>query len=1569
MSAANATPRAEQARATVLFADVVGFGVAAETLGTEAAYLLITGCLRQLDAIARRHGGSVDKYQGDKLMAVFGYPVPLERAAHAAAAAALEMRERVASYVREAGGGVDLGVHVGINTGDLVAGDIRGPVVREFHVLGDAVNVAARLKAKASEGAIYLGPATAEELAARFALEPLEPLVLKGKSAPVPAFALRGSRGVADLDSQPDPVRAPPLLGRDEALAALRARAEQLTHGSRAVVLVLGPQGSGRSRLLAELASELRARGVRVLSSRPAPGARARALATWRELAEAAADAGDGEPAALALLLDDADEADDASLVQLAELAAHGGRPVLVAAALAREPEAAPSPALEALRSAGARVPVDEIVLGPLDEADARRLVAAVAVDVAADGPLSDLVIERGAGLPARLVTASFLAPSLRSERELTALGRVERTRDAERRRMAVLFADITGFTALTERVGAAAAYPVVARCLDLLDETARAHGGTVDHYLGDCVLALFGVPEAIEDAPRAALNAALEMRRRLREHNEQLAPDQRLDVHVGVATGLGIAGDVSGPLLREFAVMGEHVDVAERLTDLAPAGCIYACAETYALTRNVFPFRAQGSVVLPGRSAVAWSFELLATAPKLHRARIGSERQVFSELVGRERELALLRERLAALARGEGGVVSLVAEAGIGKSRLLAELGSSTEAQHAVWREGRSLSTGRNLSFHPIADLCRSWAGIDDDDDEVQARAKLDEAVGRLLGDSAESGLALLASIVGVALRDDERERLAQIQGDALVRIVHGSLTELLRRASRLRPVVVVMEDLHWADLSSIELLESLLKLAADHPVLFVNAFRPGFPETSGRIQELTRRLHPDRHLEIAIEPLDGGAARRLLRNVFRGADIPHATRTRIEERARGNPFYIEEVARTLLDAGAIELRGGDFVVTEKLAGFEIPGTVQEAVMARVDRLDLRRKAVLQAAAVIGGSFHVAVLDGLVKPPGEAEAILEELTDREFVVPSDRMAGAEYVFKHPLIQEVTYDALLETRRRELHAAVAGAIGERLPDDTPGYYGMLAYHYGRARDVERAEEYLFLAGDEAARVAASGEALRFFREASALYLELHGDGGDPGKRAVLEKKIGLALFHRGQLIEAVEHFDASLSLLGVRVARSELERQLRFAADMLAILPRLYVARGGPRPAADPVQREVIEVMFLRGLAQTTTAPTRFVFDTMATLRRLLALDPPSIPEAGSKISGAVGIFSYGGLSFALGERFLQFAGRVIGDRDAPGALYYRVVNFVHHFLLGNWTAEHEIDDEHLRAGLRDGRLWEVTTYLGLAAEVDLRRGQWSRAREKMSRIDEIWERYEYDLAKTNHYWLPTCLALEQRRFPDAQRAAELYYDENPEDLLHLLALSCRARADTLSRAPAEAERALARAAEIVARARHPFPFHLSSYRTARFAADVARLDGEETAAEPARLGARRRAALRSGGAALAVVGKVVYRQPEVFRLWGRLEASRGRTGRALSWWQRSLAVAERLGAEPERARTLLAAGRGLEQAGGARVFAGRSAASCGDEAAALFEKLGLDWDLEQAQRSGESKDPVQPAA
>jgi class 3 adenylate cyclase/tetratricopeptide (TPR) repeat protein len=1508
-------------RATVLFANIAGFSALSVAVGPERAYFATTGLLNALDGVVRSHGGAVDKYLGDALLAVFGHPLPIARPAARALSAALEMQRLTEEYRRQVADAASLQLTIGVNTGTMVVGDVAGPAVREFHVLGGAVNVAARMRARAPLGGVLAGPDTVREAGAGFEVRSLGSLAFKGTSEPIQTFEVRGSHGdAAGLETE---LGSLPLVGREAERKEVREAAARAAQGAPVGVLVSGPPGVGKTRILSELAVAAAEAGCQVLRTsgagpvRPLPALVEEALASAR---------GTG---AVAILIDDFDRLpDDAARAGFLDPAAwppaSGG--LLVA--------------LSAVRSIPCRGGFQHIALGPLAEPGARALLGSLSLPEPLDEESLRLVLEHGAGLPEKLMLAAYAAPALRQDR--TRRGLDGGDEEAERRRATILFADITGFTRLTERMGAERAYPVVARCLALLDEITRKHGGTVEKYLGDCVMALFGVSEAIEDAPRAAVNAAIEMRRRVRELSASTPGEVELDLHCGIHTGLGIAGDLRGPLIRESAVMGDPVTVADGLKDMAPSGAIFVGEESRRFTADAFEYRPAGQLELPGAAASEPAYELCSTRERLGRARVGQERRVFAPLVGRDRERSALLERVAALAEGRGGIVSLVAEAGIGKSRLLSEIAGSPAAGQVIWREGVALSTGQRTGFGCIADLLRSWSGADDDDDEAGLWNKLAALVDAFVPPGERDDvLPFLGVLLGARLPETGRERIARLPSDALEKLILGSLTRLLRGASSRRPLALVIDDAHWADLSSIGVLEALMRLAVERPILFVNVFRPGFEATSERLRRLAEERFASHHLELRLAPLGADAARALLRHLFGPGGLPHATRQLIEEKSGGNPFYIEEVVRALVDAGAVEHREGLFRATEKIDTFVVPGSVQEVVTARLDGLPRPRRRILQAASVIGSVFHLDVLRGVVAQ-GDLDAEIDELQAGEFLVESDRLPGQEFAFKHPLLRDVTYDGLLEARREELHGAVGRQIEAALPETLPGYYGMLAFHFSKARLVERAEEYLLRAGDEAARAAAPSEALDFFQEAFALYLGAHGDAADPGKLVQLERNIANALYFRGRFVEAIQHYNRALARLGDRPDRGELARTLAFAGHLIAVLARLYVPLPRRQRPVTEAERAVLDLRYARAEATVTAEPTRHVMNGVETLARLQSLDPRTVPNSGKMYAGAVGLFAYGGLSFSVSRRLAEIAASLARDGELSERLYERVMRFAARVLEGDWSPEHEVPTDLIEAGLGVGQPWGPVTYLGLLGEKQIRSGDYDGAARSVEWIGRIWDLFQYDLARANFYYLGMLLPLDRRRLAEAVEAADRYYEENPESLLHLLALSGRAKAEVLLGRTEDAEETMRRAEEVFRRSAPVPPFHASSYHASRVYVALARLESGESGAGRRARAAMRRSARREARSALRASRKVAWWRPEVERLCARVARQLGARRRSWAHLERSIREAERLGARVEAARSRLLAARWLRQDP-------RGPSSLAGDTARALEAAGLD--------------------
>jgi tetratricopeptide (TPR) repeat protein len=799
----------------------------------------------------------------------------------------------------------------------------------------------------------------------------------------------------------------------------------------------------------------------------------------------------------------------------------------------------------------------------------------------------------------------------------------------------------------------------------------------------------------------------------------------------------------------------------------------------------------------------------------------------------------------------------------------------------------------------------------------------------------------------MGLHADAEEQARLDAMPGDALEKRGQHAVSQLRAAGSRHEPLVIVMDDLHWADLSSIELLTVLIRLARDHRLLFLLMQRPGFSETSGRIQEQARTELAGQIDEILLEPLDDRAARALLNNLFPPGELPHATRRLIEEKAQGNPFYIEEVVRALVDAGVVEARDGEFFATDRIDRFEIPGSVQEVVQSRGDGLEVGRRQLLQTASVVGQTFHLDVLLDVAADGNAIADQLQWLMDAEFLVPSDRLPGEEYAFKHPLIQEVTYDGLLQMRREELHCAVGGAIERRLGSDMPGFHGMLAYHFGLGKDLQRAEAHLFEAGSEAARAAASNEALQFFQEASRLYLELYGDDTDPHRRATLEKNVASALYYRGRFVEAIEHYDEALALLGDPLIQNPWGQRARFALDLIGVLRRLYLPTlGGDGPASER-EREIMAIRYERAEATVYATPTRHVFDGMRSLARLQRVDPRSVPDGARMYAGAVAFFAFGGISFDVSRRLAEAAFGLVNEEDAVQQIYVRVMSFIYHFLEGDWDDAHEIAPELIEASLARGDLWAPVTYLDLLAHKRLQQGDWDGLNDCRQRIDEVWDVFQYDLAKTSHYYMEAGVAMERGLDEEARRAADVYFDENPEELLHIVALGTRAKAEVQLGELERAGGTLEAAEALMTKCSPVPPFHASFYLRSRLLYEVTRLERAREAADSGEVSRVGSAARRSARAALGNAAKVSLFRAEILQLAARASWLRGRRRAAWRLYARSARAAARQGLGSATCQLFGETAARLRAEGGGGEFLGHDAAACEAISTSNGEGLG----------------------
>jgi len=708
----------------------------------------------------------------------------------------------------------------------------------------------------------------------------------------------------------------------------------------------------------------------------------------------------------------------------------------------------------------------------------------------------------------------------------------VEGTHGEERKVVTVLFADLSGSTALAERLDPEVMRGILASFFNALAHEIQRFGGTIDKYAGDAVMAVFGAPVAHEDDPARALRAALAIRGSVSRLNETVEREHaiRLALRIGLNSGAVVAGTLPGEVQTAYTVVGDAVNTAQRLQSIAEPGAILVGATTQRLTARAFAFDAIEPVRVKGKAEPLAAFRLIG-------ARATATTPVRSALVGRDAELAKIVAAVDAVERGEGRVALVTGEAGIGKSRLLAEARHASAGGRVTALEGRALSITQGISYVPFIEIIRQDAGIAEDDTEDTSWEKFERRLRALFNDETADVLPYLATLVGLSVTSELAERVRYLDAQAMGRQIFASARRYVARLAQERPLVLIFEDWHWADESSAALLEHLLPLVETERLGICVASRPEERATTlARLRDVVARDHGLRFVEVRLARLPPPESERLLANLVPIDAIPATVRALILERTDGNPLFVEEVVRSLVDLGGIVRGdGGEWRATERLERITIPDTVHGVIVARIDRLNDEVKEVLKLASVIGRSFLERLLRAIAEADDALGGALAELQQLELIRERSRIPELEYVFKHALVHDAAYESLLLQRRKELHARVGEAIERLFAERIEEFYGVLAYHFARAENWEKAQDYLFKAGDRAERVAGDAEALGHYRQAVAAYGRAFGDRWEPAHRASVERRIGEALFRRGELAPAREHLERCLDLLGFPV--------------------------------------------------------------------------------------------------------------------------------------------------------------------------------------------------------------------------------------------------------------------------------------------------------------------------------------------------------------------------------------------------------------------------------------------------
>ncbi|HEY3063776.1 MAG TPA: adenylate/guanylate cyclase domain-containing protein, partial [Chloroflexota bacterium] len=621
------------------------------------------------------------------------------------------------------------------------------------------------------------------------------------------------------------------------------------------------------------------------------------------------------------------------------------------------------------------------------------------------------------------------------------------------RRLVTVLFADIEGSTSLGERLDAEDLRRILTSFFGALSREIQRYGGTVDKYAGDAVMAVFGAPVAHEDDAERAISAAIAMQAAIGQLNEDLEHryGQRLGLRMGINTGEVVAGLLSGEV-QAYTVVGDTVNTAQRFESAATDGSILVGQTTRDLTRRAFDFETLVPLVMKGKAEPQPAFRVLGP-------RYESVDPSAVPLVGRAQELAMLRDAFQASSLGRGRMVHLEGDAGIGKSRLVRELRGGTGAD-VVQVVGRCVSFEVDRPFALLARLIRDVVRVPTGNDESTARAGIERVLAGIAPTVDPLDTALLLNVLGYG------EKLSY-DPQSRQRVLLRLLRRLLAAYAQQAPVLIVAEDLHWADPASCALLHDLARDIPARRCLLMSTARPGtVPPWPAQI--------------VALEALPQSSARALIESAF-AAPVEDGLAETILTRTGGNPFFIEEVVRGLREADVVVERDGRMAARPESMP-RVPTTVQEVLEARLDRLASAHKRALQVAAVCGRVFRQRLIEHLV-PDLKRDDSLGLLERESFILSHAVEPEPTFAFRHALIQEVAYNGQLQAQLRATHAAIGAALELLYPDRLDELVGELAFHFGLSPNDGKAVHWLVRAGDRARALFANTEALGYYSAA------------------------------------------------------------------------------------------------------------------------------------------------------------------------------------------------------------------------------------------------------------------------------------------------------------------------------------------------------------------------------------------------------------------------------------------------------------------------------------------------------
>ena len=724
---------------------------------------------------------------------------------------------------------------------------------------------------------------------------------------------------------------------------------------------------------------------------------------------------------------------------------------------------------------------------------------------------------------------------------------------EGERKQVTVMFCDMAGFTTLSEKLDPEGAYAIIDKVYEILIHKVHDFDGTVNEMTGDGIMALFGAPIALEDAPQRAIRSSLAIHREMAKFSDRIKQEREgvpsLKMRVGLHTGTVVVGTLGNDLRVEFKAVGDTVNLASRMEGMAEPGSTFVTEATFRLAEGLFRFEAMGEKGIKGRKEPTKVYRVIAPSTSRTRFDVNTERGL-TPFVGRGRELELLLDGFERSKVGRGQAISIIADAGLGKSRLLYEFRKAVASENVAFLEGQCLSYSRGVVYHPIIDILKANFDIRDDDGDLQIREKIIRGL-EVLGADEASTLPYLLDLLSV--KDNSFDKIPLSPEERKDRILRA-LKQIVLKGSERQPLIMAYENLHWIDRNSEEFLKELLDAISGARVFLIFTFRPEFIHTWGG------RSY---HSQVNLNRLSTRETLMMASHILGTEKFDKKIEQLILEKTEGVPFFIEELINSLRDQKIIEKKDNKYHLTKDIREAIIPSTIHDVIMARVDSQPEGAKGLLQTGSVAGREFSHHLIKKVTEfSKDELLSHLSVLKDSELLYERGIYPRSNYVFKHALTQEVAYNSLLQKMRTELHEKIGKAIEKIHADRLEELCEMLAYHFLQGEEWQCAYKYCQEAGLKAYSHSAYEQAQRYYEEALTAIKKL------PREKARIEQEIDLRINMRSPLVALGRHEEWGKWVRGAEPLAREIDDDARLS-NVLNYLASLHWIHGQHRKSIE----------------------------------------------------------------------------------------------------------------------------------------------------------------------------------------------------------------------------------------------------------------------------------------------------------------------------------------------------------------------------------------------------------------